>query len=113
MARIGVEDKMVRTVLLKKRRGSAQLIQYALAVMIIVAIGGVVVALIVGFTSPILQYVPQPPQGTLFYNMTQSFNKAVNQGMNLLPAVFLMGFGVMILGAVMYIWGWFSPRPLA
>jgi NADH:ubiquinone oxidoreductase subunit 3 (subunit A) len=105
---------MVRTtvLVLKKRRGTAQLIQSAIAIMIVIAIGAVVFAITMGIGSQITQNTPQPAQGSLFYNLTQAFNRAVNQGMGLLPSVFLIGFGVIVLGAIMYVWAWFTPRPI-
>ena len=104
---------MVRTtvLVLKKMRGTAQLIQAAMAIMIMIGIGAVVLSLVMGIGSQITQNTPQPTQNTLFYNLTTAFNRAVNQGMGLLPSVFLIGFGVIVLGAIMYIWGFFSPAP--
>ena len=92
----------------KKRRGNIQLIQAAIAIMILIGIGATVFALVMGIGSQITQNTPAPAQGTLFYNLTSVFNKAVGQGVNLLPAVFLVAFGVIVLGAILYIWGWFG-----
>ena len=109
----GVETRMARAILvLKKRRGSAQLIQAAMSIMILIAIGAVIVSMTVGIGSQITQNFPQPTPNSLFDNLTKVFNTSVNQGASLLPAVFLVGFGVIVLGAVLYIWAWFSPRPV-
>jgi len=101
---------MAQVVLLKKRRGNTQLIQTAIAILIMIGIGSVVFALVMGIGSQITQNTPQPAQGSLFYNLSQTFDRSVNQGMNMLPSVFLVAFGVLVLGAIMYVWAWFSPR---
>jgi len=100
--------KRLNRIRLEKRRGNIQLIQAAIAIMILIGIGATVFALVMGIGSQITQNTPAPAQGTLFYNLTQTFNKAVGQGINLLPAVFLVAFGVIVLGAILYIWGWFG-----
>jgi hypothetical protein len=93
---------------LEKRRGNIHLIQMAIALMVMIAVGAVVVALVVGIGGQILQNTPAPPANSLLYNLTQVFNTAVGQGVALLPSVFLVGFGVLVLGAIMYIWAWFG-----
>ena len=98
----------IRKMLNKKRRGNAQLIQAAIAIMIMIGIGATVFALVMGIGSQITQSTPSPATNTLFYNLTKIFNSSVNQGVNLLPAVFLVAFGVIVLGAIMYIWAWFG-----
>jgi len=92
----------------KKRRGNVQLIQTAIAIMIMIGIGATVFALVMGIGSQITQNTPAPAANSLFYNLTRTFNSSVNQGVNLLPAVFLVAFGVIVLGAILYIWGWFG-----
>ncbi|WP_288008002.1 hypothetical protein [Thermofilum sp.] len=93
---------------LKKRRGNVQLVQTAIAIMVMIAIGAVVFTLTNGIGSQIAQSTPSPATNTLFYNLTKVFNNAVDQGVALLPSVFLVGFGVIVLGAIMYIWAWFG-----
>jgi hypothetical protein len=93
---------------LKRRKGNVQLIQTAIALMVTIAIGAVVVALVIGIGGQITANTPPPPANTLLYNLSRTFDRAVNQGVSLLPAVFLVGFGVLVLGAILYIWAWFS-----
>jgi MFS superfamily sulfate permease-like transporter len=102
---------VARAMVLKRRRGGTQLVQAAIAIMVMIAIGAVVVSLTLGIAGQILQNVPQPQPNTLLYNISRTFDTAINQGVGLLPAVFLVGFGVLVLGAILYIWAWFSPRP--
>jgi len=92
----------------KKRRGNIQLIQSAIAIMVMIGIGAVVFALVMGIGSQITQNTPTPTTNSLFYNLTKVFNSAVNQGVNLLPSVFIVGFAILVLGAVLYIWAWFG-----
>jgi MFS superfamily sulfate permease-like transporter len=94
---------------LKKRKGGVQLVQAAIALLVMIAVGAVVVALVVGIAGQILQNVPSPQPNTLLYNLSRTFDTAINQGVSLLPAVFLVGFGVLVLGAILYVWAWFSP----
>jgi MFS superfamily sulfate permease-like transporter len=94
---------------LKRRKGGTQLIQAAIAILVLIAIGAVTVSLTIGIAGQILQNVPQPQPNTLLYNLSKAFNTAINQGVGLLPAVFLVGFGTLVLGAILYIWAWFSP----
>jgi hypothetical protein len=100
--------KRLNRLRLEKRRGNASLIQAAIATMIMIGFGAVVFVMVMGIGSQITQNTPAPATGTLFYNLTKVFNSAVNQGINLLPAVFLVSFGTIVLGAIMYIWGWFG-----
>jgi hypothetical protein len=93
---------------LKRRKGNVQLIQTAIALLVMIAIGAVVVALTLGIGGQILQNTPAPPTNSLLFNLSRTFNTAVNQGMGLLPAVFLVGFGTLVLGAIFYIWAWFG-----
>jgi len=94
--------------LLKKRRGNVQLIQTAIAIMIMIGIGAAVFALVMGIGSQISQNAPTPTTNSLFYNLTKVFNSAVNQGVNLLPSVFIVAFGVLVLGTILYVWAWFG-----
>ena len=94
---------------LKRRKGGTQLIQAAIAILVLIAIGAVTVSLTIGIAGQILQNVPQPQPNTLLYNLSKSFDTAINQGVSLLPAVFMVGFGTLVLGAILYIWAWFSP----
>jgi MFS superfamily sulfate permease-like transporter len=106
---MSVARAMLAKPALKRRQGGVQLVQAAIAIMVMIAIGVVVVSLVIGITSQILQNVPQPQPNTLLYNLSRTFDTAVGQGLNLLPAVFMVGFGVLVLGAILYIWAWFSP----
>jgi len=100
--------KRLNRLRLEKRRGNIQLIQTGIALLVLIAIGAVVFSLVTGIGGQITANTPAPPAGSLLYNLTLIFNKAVGQGVGLLPAVFLVGFGVLVLGAVMYIWAWFG-----
>ena len=102
------EKAMSVTIVLRKRKGNVQLIQTGIALLVLIAIGAVVFSLVTGIGGQITANTPAPPSGSLLYNLTVTFNKAVNQGVGLLPAVFLVGFGIIVLGAVMYIWAWFG-----
>ena len=102
------EKAMSVTIVLRKRKGNVQLIQTGIALLVLIAIGAVVFSLATGIGGQITANTPAPPAGSLLYNLTVTFNRAVGQGVGLLPAVFLVGFGVLVLGAVMYIWAWFG-----
>ena len=97
-----------QVLVLKKRKGNVQLIQTAIALLVMIAIGAVVVALVVGIGGQITANTPAPPANSLLYNLSRTFDRAVSQGVGLLPAVFLIGFGVLVLGAILYIWAWFG-----
>ena len=97
-----------QVLVLKKRKGNVQLIQTAIALMVLIGIGAVVVSLTLGIGAQITQNTPAPAPNTLLYNLSRTFNTAVNQGLNLLPAVFLVGFGTLVLGAILFIWAWFG-----
>jgi archaellum biogenesis protein FlaJ (TadC family) len=100
--------KKMNRLRLEKRRGNTQLIQTAIALMVMIAIGAVVVSLVVGIGGQITANTPAPPAKSLLYNLSMIFNTAVGQGVALLPSVFLVGFGVLVLGAILYIWAWFG-----
>jgi protein-S-isoprenylcysteine O-methyltransferase Ste14 len=100
--------KRLNKLRLEKRRGNIQLIQTAIALLITIGIGAVVFSLVMGIGSQITQNTPAPAPKSLFANLTSIFETAVSQGANLLPSIFLVGFGVIVLGAIMYIWAWFG-----
>jgi hypothetical protein len=95
---------MTRVLVLAKHRGSTSLVHVGINIMILIAIASVVFALIVGIASQITAQIPSPPQNTLLYNLTVTFNKAVNQGASLLGPLLLIGFGVIVIAGVAYIW---------
>jgi NADH:ubiquinone oxidoreductase subunit 3 (subunit A) len=83
---------------------STNLVHTGINLMILIAIASVVFALVVGIGSQITANTPAPAANTLLYNLTHTFNTAVNQGASLLGPLLLIGFGVIVILGVAYIW---------
>jgi NADH:ubiquinone oxidoreductase subunit 3 (subunit A) len=83
---------------------STNLVHTGINLMILIAIASVVFALVVGIGSQITANTPTPAANTLLYNLTKTFDAAVNQGASLLGPLLLIGFGVIVILGVAYIW---------
>jgi NADH:ubiquinone oxidoreductase subunit 3 (subunit A) len=83
---------------------STNLVHTGINLMILIAIASVVFALVVGIGSQITANTPTPAANTLLYNLTKTFDTAVNQGASLLGPLLLIGFGVIVILGVAYIW---------
>jgi len=99
---------MSKAKLLKKRRGSTQLIQTGISIIILLAMAAVVIGILLAIGAQIAASFPSPPPGTLFYNLSRTFTDAINRGAPLLGPLILVGFGVIILASVSYIWAIFG-----
>jgi NADH:ubiquinone oxidoreductase subunit 3 (subunit A) len=83
---------------------STNLVHTGINLMILIAIASVVFALVVGIGGQITANTPAPAENTLLYNLTKIFYTAVNQGASLLGPLLLIGFGVIVILGVAYIW---------
>jgi len=92
----------------RRRKGSTSLIQQGINILIVLAIAAVVFTLVVGIGSQVLQNVPAPQSGTLLYNLTTTFNKAISSGAPLLGPLILVGIGILVMAGIAYIWALFG-----
>jgi flagellar biosynthesis protein FliQ len=82
---------------------SEQLLHTGISVVLVLALATVLVSMFAGIGQQINNSLPAPTTGSIFYNITSTVNKGINNTLGLIGPVFIISVAVIIMVALWWV----------